>query len=106
MNLFAEMRFLVIAALDKMTVAGELPEGLSFDNVAVEPPRDALHGDMATNAAMVLAKPSRRGSPPPMWQGRGFLTYALPQPSGRVLLKKPSSKAPHSAGLLLGQAGG
>ena len=45
MNLFAEMRFLVIAALDKMTVAGELPEGLSFDNVAVEPPRDALHGD-------------------------------------------------------------
>jgi arginyl-tRNA synthetase len=36
-----------------------LPDGLSFDAVTVEPPRDAAHGDMATNAAMVLAKPSK-----------------------------------------------
>ena len=36
-----------------------LPEGLSFDAITVEPPRDAAHGDMATNAAMVLAKPAR-----------------------------------------------
>ena len=34
------------------------PSGLDFANVAVEPPRDAAHGDMATNAAMVLAKPA------------------------------------------------
>ncbi|NDI03975.1 MAG: arginine--tRNA ligase, partial [Rhodobacteraceae bacterium] len=39
--------------------AGDLPEGLDFKNVTVEPPRDALHGDMATNAAMVLAKPAK-----------------------------------------------
>ena len=58
MNLFAEMRVLVIAALDKMINAEELPAGIEFDNVAVEPPRDPLHGDMATNAAMVLAKPA------------------------------------------------
>ena len=58
MNLFAEMRVLVIAALDKMINAEELPVGIEFDNVAVEPPRDPLHGDMATNAAMVLAKPA------------------------------------------------
>src|SRR3546814_3745842 len=32
--------------------------GLDFRNVAVEPPRDASHGDLATNAAMVLAKPA------------------------------------------------
>ncbi|MDT2071301.1 MAG: arginine--tRNA ligase, partial [Planktomarina sp.] len=38
---------------------GDLPDGLSFDAVTVEPPRDAAHGDMATNAAMVLAKPSK-----------------------------------------------
>jgi len=58
MNLFAEMRVLVIAALDKMINAEELPAGIEFDNVAVEPPRDPLHGDMAINAAMVLAKPA------------------------------------------------
>ena len=58
MNLFTEMRALVIAVLDQMTDAGALPTGLEFANVAVEPPRDPRHGDMATNAAMVLAKPA------------------------------------------------
>ena len=42
MNLFAEMRVLVTVALDKMITEGQLPQGLSFENVAVEPPRDAL----------------------------------------------------------------
>ncbi len=56
MNLFSEIRGLVLDALVQMQSEGALPEGLSFDNVAVEPPRDAAHGDMATNAAMVLAK--------------------------------------------------
>ena len=59
MNLFAEIRALVINSLTEMVAEGVLPEGLSFDNVAVEPPRDPAHGDMATNAAMVLAKPAR-----------------------------------------------
>ncbi len=58
MNLFADIRALVIECLDAMVTAGELPAGLDFANVAVEPPRDAAHGDMATNAAMVLAKPA------------------------------------------------
>ncbi|MCK8482454.1 arginine--tRNA ligase [Aliiroseovarius sp. S2029] len=59
MNLFADIRSLVIDALNAMVAEGALPEGLSFDNVAVEPPRDAAHGDMATNAAMVLANPAK-----------------------------------------------
>ena len=59
MNLFAEIRVLVIKSLEAMVTEGALPEGLSFENVAVEPPRDAAHGDMATNAAMVLAKPAK-----------------------------------------------
>lgn len=59
MNLFADIRALVINSLTELTAEGILPDGLSFDNVAVEPPRDALHGDMATNAAMVLAKPAK-----------------------------------------------
>ena len=58
MNLFADIRTQVIADLNAMVDAGQLPAGLSFDNVTVEPPRDASHGDMATNAAMVLAKPA------------------------------------------------
>ncbi len=59
MNLFAEIRTLVINSLQQMQMQGDLPDGLSFDAVTVEPPRDAAHGDMATNAAMVLAKPSK-----------------------------------------------
>ncbi|TNF18592.1 MAG: arginine--tRNA ligase [Rhodobacteraceae bacterium] len=58
MNLFSDLRGTVIAALEQMQSEGALPEGLDFANVAVEPPRDPLHGDMATNAAMVLAKPA------------------------------------------------
>ena len=58
MNLFSDIHMRVIEALDVLVRAGDLPEGLDFANVTVEPPRDPLHGDMATNAAMVLAKPS------------------------------------------------
>ena len=58
MNLFSDIHMRVIKALDVLVRAGDLPGGLDFANVTVEPPRDPLHGDMATNAAMVLAKPS------------------------------------------------
>ena len=59
MNLFADIRSLVLSTLDTLVADGFLPDGLSFDAITVEPPRDASHGDMATNAAMVLAKPAR-----------------------------------------------
>ena len=59
MNLFADIRTLVIQSLEAMQAEGTLPGELDFANVAVEPPRDAGHGDMATNAAMVLAKPAK-----------------------------------------------
>ncbi|MBL9048540.1 MAG: arginine--tRNA ligase [Tabrizicola sp.] len=58
MNLFADIRELVVAELEALMAAGALPKGLDLSAVAVEPPRDAGHGDMATNAAMVLAKPA------------------------------------------------
>ncbi|MBR9762619.1 MAG: arginine--tRNA ligase [Rhodobacteraceae bacterium] len=58
MNLFTDIRALVLDALAALQAEDRLPEGLDFDNVAVEPPRDPAHGDMATNAAMVLAKPA------------------------------------------------
>jgi arginyl-tRNA synthetase len=43
-------------ALKSMQAAGELPEKLDFSAITAEPPRDPAHGDIATNAAMVLAK--------------------------------------------------
>ncbi|MGZ9812424.1 arginine--tRNA ligase [Pseudoroseicyclus sp. H15] len=58
MNLFADIRLAVVDALEAMMAAGDLPAGLDLSNVTVEPPRDPGHGDMATNAAMVLAKPA------------------------------------------------
>jgi arginyl-tRNA synthetase len=58
MNLFADIRTLVLGCLQTMVREGTLPDGLDMENVTVEPPRDAAHGDMATNAAMVLAKPA------------------------------------------------
>ncbi|MGB3246418.1 MAG: arginine--tRNA ligase [Sulfitobacter sp.] len=58
MNIFAQIRSLIIATLEQMVSEGMLPETLTFDAITAEPPRDASHGDMATNAAMVLAKPA------------------------------------------------
>jgi arginyl-tRNA synthetase len=60
----------VIDALGAMARDGALPEGLDLGNVTVEPPRDAAHGDMATNAAMVLAKPAgrSRATSPRCWR--------------------------------------
>jgi arginyl-tRNA synthetase len=58
MTLFADIHAATLAALDTLVAEGTLPAGLDMGNVAVEPPRDAAHGDMATNAAMVLAKPA------------------------------------------------
>ena len=58
MTLYTRFTAHLDAALDDLTLAGVLPEGLDRKNVTVEPPRDATHGDLATNAAMVLAKPA------------------------------------------------
>ena len=58
MNLFAEYAAVVKAALDELMAAGTLPAGLSTTAVTVEPPRDPSHGDLATNAAMALARPA------------------------------------------------
>jgi arginyl-tRNA synthetase len=55
-NIFAEVLDRVRRANDALIAAGELPAGIDQARVTVEPPRDAAHGDMATNAAMVLAK--------------------------------------------------
>ena len=58
MNPFLNVRKRIITCIDKLVSNDVIPQGLVLDNIAVEPPRDAAHGDVATNAALVLAKPA------------------------------------------------
>lgn len=58
MTLYTRFAAHIDAVLDALEASGDLPAGLNRANVTVEPPRDATHGDLATNAAMVLAKPA------------------------------------------------
>ena len=57
MNHFEYLRDKIVAILDALVEAGALPAGTDFSRLNVEPTRDPSHGDLATNAAMVLAKP-------------------------------------------------
>lgn len=57
-TLYAAFSGHIAAALDALEAAGTLPAGLNRAAITVEPPRDPSHGDLATNAAMVLAKPA------------------------------------------------
>ncbi|MDX5360827.1 MAG: arginine--tRNA ligase, partial [Alphaproteobacteria bacterium] len=56
MSVFSDISAELAAVLDRLVSEGVLPEGLDRGPVTVEPPRDPSHGDLATNAAMVLAK--------------------------------------------------
>jgi arginyl-tRNA synthetase len=57
-SLYAQYAALLDGVLDELVAEGTLPADLDRKNVTVEPPRDPAHGDLATNAAMVLAKPA------------------------------------------------
>ena len=59
MNLFDLFQARVVAILHGLQQAGTLPEGLDLSRVVVEPTKDPAHGDLATNAAMALAKEAR-----------------------------------------------
>ena len=59
MNVHALVHARIIAALQAMQSEGALPAELDFANVEVSPPREAAHGDLASNAALVLAKAAK-----------------------------------------------
>jgi arginyl-tRNA synthetase len=59
MNLFADVEAAILAALATLKAQGFLPADLDTGNVGVEPTKEAGHGDIASNAAMVLAKAAR-----------------------------------------------
>ncbi|MEH6950743.1 arginine--tRNA ligase [Nitrobacter sp. NHB1] len=58
-HLFADVLARVHTACAALAEDGALPAGLDLSRIVVEPPRDASHGDMATNVAMVLAKDAK-----------------------------------------------
>src|SRR6516165_8678367 len=59
MNVFADFQSRIASLLKKRIAAGELPVNLDLGRFVVEPPREAAHGDLSTNAAMVYAKAAR-----------------------------------------------
>lgn len=59
MNLFQHFQAEVTRQIDALIRDGVLPEGLDTARISVEPPRESAHGDITTNAAMVLAKPAK-----------------------------------------------
>ncbi len=59
MNLFADFEARVATLLQARIAAGALPQDLDLHRFVVEPPRDATHGDLSTNAAMVYAKEAK-----------------------------------------------
>ena len=56
MNLFTHVREILIEVLKELSAQSVLPIDTDFSNITVEPPKDSRHGDMSTNAAMVLSK--------------------------------------------------
>jgi len=58
MPIYAQYAALLDGVLDELVAEGVMPAGIERRNVTLEPPRDASHGDLAINAAMVLAKPA------------------------------------------------
>ncbi len=56
MNIFADFNERIRKAVETLDLEGKDGGALDLSRIAVEPPRDASHGDLATNAAMVLAK--------------------------------------------------
>ena len=59
MNVFSHVEKLIAEALEALKKEGALPADLAIPRIEAETPRDASHGDIASNAAMMLAKPAR-----------------------------------------------
>jgi arginyl-tRNA synthetase len=65
MNLFADFQSRIASLLEKRIAAGELPGDLDLTRFVVEPPREAAHGDLSTNAAMVYAREAKQAGSNP-----------------------------------------
>ena len=55
MNIFNRFKDRLLKCIGELQNKGELPENLDIANISVEPPRNPDHGDVSTNAALLLA---------------------------------------------------
>jgi len=89
MNIFADFQSRIAALLEQRIAAGALPAGLDLTRFVVEPPRDAAHGDLSTNAAMVYAKEAKASGSNPR---------ALAEALAEALKGEPEVEATEVAG--------
>ncbi len=86
MNVFAEFQSRIAGLLKARIEAGELPRDLDLGRFVVEPPRDAAHGDLSTNAAMVYAREAKLAGPIVLTVPAASLTLSGSSP--RVLAER------------------
>jgi arginyl-tRNA synthetase len=89
MNVFADFESRVARLIEKRIAAGELPRGLDLARFVVEPPREAAHGDLSTNAAMVYAREAKQ---------RGLNPRALAASLAADLKREPDVSSAEAAG--------
>ncbi len=65
MNIFADFQSRIASLLEKRMAGGDLPRDLDLSRFVVEPPREATHGDLSTNAAMVYAREAKQAGSNP-----------------------------------------
>jgi arginyl-tRNA synthetase len=65
MNVFADFQSRIARLIEQRIAAGELPRDLDLGRFVVEPPREAAHGDLSTNAAMVYAREAKQAGSNP-----------------------------------------
>src|ERR1700759_454455 len=65
MNIFADFQSRIASLLERRIAAGDVPRALDLSRFVVEPPREATHGDLSTNAAMVYAREAKLAGPTP-----------------------------------------
>ena len=73
MNIFADFKARIASLLEKRIARGELPGDLDLGRFVVEPPREASHGDLSTNAAMVYAKEAKQAGLNPRALAEGLV---------------------------------
>ena len=89
MNIFEDFQARVGAALKTLAAAGRAPAGLDLTRFVVEPPREAAHGDLSTNAAMVYAREAKAAGGNPR---------ALAEALAEILRDAPDVEAAEVAG--------
>ena len=109
MNVFADFQSRIAGLLEKRIAAGELPRDLDLGRFVVEPPREAAHGDLSTNAAMVYAREAKQAGSNPRALAESLAADLAREPD---VLKRRSRRArlhqyrPQARGLRAGPEDG